>query len=149
MKLRSTLALLIGIGTVAALSSCVAEQKPDEIACLTLNSVELRIINLFNEASDDAARSVYLQELGEQARERVEQALATPGLSDELKKDVVELQGVFFEPITQENKKVGPATPNDPYSGFGDVEIVGYKKKDTFSKADISHYMATVQVLCD
>ncbi len=139
------IALLVGVGTVASLASCVAENTPDEFACLTLNSVELRIINLYNEASDDTARSVYLQELGEQASERVEQALATPSLSGELKANIAELQGVFLEPLTQ-IKETTAITPN---SGFEDVEVVGYKLKETFSHADVSHYMATIKVLCD
>ncbi len=147
MKRRPGLAiaLLVGIGTVVSLTSCVAEQTPDELACLTLNSVELRIINLYNEASDDTARSVYLQELGEQASERVEQALATPSLSGELKENIVKLQGVFLEPLTQ----IKETSANTSNSGFEDVEVVGYKPKETFSHADISHYMATIKVLCD
>lgn len=133
--------LLFALTGCTTHNSAEDAMSPDTVACKQLLDIDRRVLDLYNETQDSAQRTVYLQELGEQAVNNVRKSILISGLSDGMRDSVAELEGLFLKPIIE-------YSGGD--NGLASVEetVVGYEPVSFFSHDKIATYFAKVTLLC-
>ena len=135
--MRSNFRFALSVASAALISllaaGCSFEVSPENKACEILSSTDQALIAEANNAPS-AAKSVYWDAIGSQARELVSDSLKIEGLSPEFFSKLKELDETFL--IT---------TPSSLTSnlGPGDEQI-----RKSFSVGFLQQYFARVDVLC-